>query len=80
MFFPILPYIEQQSVYNSLNTYGCSLDFQNSTAESVGISSLWCPSDGTISAPTSIAGTSLFPGYTGSANVNIYILVQAMRG
>jgi prepilin-type N-terminal cleavage/methylation domain-containing protein/prepilin-type processing-associated H-X9-DG protein len=45
----ILPFVEQMAVYNAINwgdtPYGC----RNSTAESVGITMYWCPSDGTIS-------------------------------
>ena len=45
----ILHFAEQTAVYNAMNfidtPYGC----RNSTAESVGVTMLWCPSDGTIS-------------------------------
>ena len=45
----ILNFAEQTTVYNAINfsdtPYGC----RNSTAEGVGLTMLWCPSDGTIS-------------------------------
>jgi prepilin-type N-terminal cleavage/methylation domain-containing protein/prepilin-type processing-associated H-X9-DG protein len=44
----LLNFAEQTAVYNAINfsdtPYGC----RNSTAESMGLSMLWCPSDGTI--------------------------------
>jgi prepilin-type N-terminal cleavage/methylation domain-containing protein/prepilin-type processing-associated H-X9-DG protein len=44
----ILPYIEQTTVYNAINWGDCPYSCRNSTAESIGISAYWCPSDGTI--------------------------------
>jgi prepilin-type N-terminal cleavage/methylation domain-containing protein/prepilin-type processing-associated H-X9-DG protein len=44
----ILNYAEQQAVYNSINFCDTPYGARNSTAESVGVSMLWCPSDGTI--------------------------------
>jgi prepilin-type N-terminal cleavage/methylation domain-containing protein/prepilin-type processing-associated H-X9-DG protein len=44
----LLPFAEQTAVYNAINfcdtAYGC----RNSTAESMGLSMLWCPSDPSI--------------------------------
>jgi prepilin-type N-terminal cleavage/methylation domain-containing protein/prepilin-type processing-associated H-X9-DG protein len=45
----ILPFLEQTTVYNAINFGDCPYSCRNSTAESVGISAYWCPSDGTIS-------------------------------
>jgi prepilin-type N-terminal cleavage/methylation domain-containing protein/prepilin-type processing-associated H-X9-DG protein len=45
----ILPFVEQLTVYNAINFGDCPYSCRNSTAESVGISMYWCPSDGTIS-------------------------------
>jgi prepilin-type processing-associated H-X9-DG protein len=45
----LLNHIEQTQVYNAINFSDTPYGARNSTAESVGISFLWCPSDGTIS-------------------------------
>jgi len=47
----LLPYFEQTNVYNGFNTSLSFNDPDNTTTHSTGISSLWCPSDGTISTP-----------------------------
>ncbi len=55
----ILPYIEQSSLYNSLNQ---SIDYnmvQNGTSSEVTLSTFLCPSDGTILA----RGMSNYPGH-----------------
>jgi prepilin-type N-terminal cleavage/methylation domain-containing protein/prepilin-type processing-associated H-X9-DG protein len=44
----LLNYSEQQAVYNAINFADTPYGAINSTAESVGIAMLWCPSDGTI--------------------------------
>ncbi len=51
----LLPYFEQTQAYNAFN---CSLSFgdlENSTVHGIGIATLWCPSDGTISTPAQTA-------------------------
>ena len=51
VFIAILPYLEQQSLFNAFN---CSLPTQsrpNYTVSAVGVGALWCPSDGTVSQP-----------------------------
>ena len=45
----ILNFAEQTSVYNAINFNHTPYSAINSTAESVGLTMLWCPSDGTIS-------------------------------
>jgi prepilin-type processing-associated H-X9-DG protein len=45
----ILNFAEQSQIYNAINFSDTPYGARNSTAESVGISMLWCPSDGTIS-------------------------------
>jgi prepilin-type N-terminal cleavage/methylation domain-containing protein/prepilin-type processing-associated H-X9-DG protein len=45
----LLNYTEQTAVYNAMNFSDTPYSARNSTAESVGITMLWCPSDGTIS-------------------------------
>jgi prepilin-type N-terminal cleavage/methylation domain-containing protein/prepilin-type processing-associated H-X9-DG protein len=71
-FYSLLPYIEQAAVANTLNVGGCALDVQNKTALSLGLSTLWCPSDGIISLPVSKPASSVFYSYGGSEPVNIY--------
>ena len=45
----LLNYCEQQAVYNAINFSDTPYCSRNSTAESIGLTMLWCPSDGTIS-------------------------------
>jgi prepilin-type N-terminal cleavage/methylation domain-containing protein/prepilin-type processing-associated H-X9-DG protein len=45
----ILNYCEQTAVYNAINFADCPYSAKNSTAEGIGLTMLWCPSDGTIS-------------------------------
>jgi hypothetical protein len=45
----ILSFAEQTAVYNAINFSDTPYGSRNSTAESVGLTMLWCPSDGTIS-------------------------------
>ena len=45
----LLNYCEQQAVYNAINFSDTPIGAINSTAESIGLTMLWCPSDGTIS-------------------------------
>jgi prepilin-type N-terminal cleavage/methylation domain-containing protein/prepilin-type processing-associated H-X9-DG protein len=45
----VLNYCEQTAVYNAINFSDTPFGAINSTAESVGLAMLWCPSDGTIS-------------------------------
>ncbi len=47
----LLPYYEQVQVYNAFNTQLTFAQADNTTVHGTGISSLWCPSDGTISKP-----------------------------
>jgi prepilin-type N-terminal cleavage/methylation domain-containing protein/prepilin-type processing-associated H-X9-DG protein len=44
----LLNYCEQQNVYNAMNFNDTPYGAINSTAESVGVTMLWCPSDATI--------------------------------
>jgi prepilin-type N-terminal cleavage/methylation domain-containing protein/prepilin-type processing-associated H-X9-DG protein len=48
----LLPYYEQSQVYNAFNTSLAFGDFENTTVHGIGIQTLWCPSDGSISTPT----------------------------
>ena len=44
----LLNYCEQQAVYNAMNFSDTPYGAINSTAESIGLTMLWCPSDATI--------------------------------
>jgi prepilin-type processing-associated H-X9-DG protein len=44
----LLNYAEQTAIYNAINFADCPYSAINSTAESAGLSLLWCPSDPTI--------------------------------
>jgi prepilin-type processing-associated H-X9-DG protein len=45
---PLMLYLEQAQVYNSYNTTVCNFVYENTTTNGIGISTLWCPSDGSI--------------------------------
>jgi len=45
----LLNFAEQSTVYNAINFSDTPYSARNSTAESIGLTMLWCPSDGTIS-------------------------------
>jgi prepilin-type N-terminal cleavage/methylation domain-containing protein/prepilin-type processing-associated H-X9-DG protein len=47
-FARLLNFAEQLAVYNAINFSDTPYGARNSTAEGVGVSILWCPSDGTI--------------------------------
>jgi prepilin-type N-terminal cleavage/methylation domain-containing protein/prepilin-type processing-associated H-X9-DG protein len=51
----LLPYMEQGQVYNSVNFYQAVYYNANLTIHGVGINSLWCPSDGSISEVQTLA-------------------------
>jgi prepilin-type N-terminal cleavage/methylation domain-containing protein/prepilin-type processing-associated H-X9-DG protein len=44
----LLNFTEQTAVYNAINFGDTPYSARNSTAESIGLTVLWCPSDGTI--------------------------------
>jgi prepilin-type N-terminal cleavage/methylation domain-containing protein/prepilin-type processing-associated H-X9-DG protein len=47
-FVPILPFIEQMPVYNSVNFTDSYYHPPNVTLAGIGLSTLWCPSDGMV--------------------------------
>ncbi|AMV36604.1 DUF1559 domain-containing protein [Planctomyces sp. SH-PL62] len=49
IWFRLAPYIEQKGVYDAANMLLCQSDYENLTVIAQGISSLWCPSDPTVS-------------------------------
>jgi prepilin-type N-terminal cleavage/methylation domain-containing protein/prepilin-type processing-associated H-X9-DG protein len=48
-FVPMLPFIEQVPVYDMINFTDSFYHARNATLAGVGISTLWCPSDGIVS-------------------------------
>jgi len=72
----LLPYFEQVQVYNAFNTSLSFNDADNTTTHGTGISTLWCPSDGTVFAPiitnAPLGGGSIapFPVYLSSYGMN----------
>src|SRR5262249_21279360 len=49
IFVAVLPYIEQQPLFNSINFNYTIFNSPNFTVHSVGLSVLWCPSDAVVS-------------------------------
>ena len=47
----LLPFFEQGQVYNAFNTGLSFGNVENITVHGIGISTLWCPSDGIVSSP-----------------------------
>jgi prepilin-type N-terminal cleavage/methylation domain-containing protein/prepilin-type processing-associated H-X9-DG protein len=60
----LLPYYEQGSLYNAFNANVHYFSFPNTTINATGISTLWCPSDGAVSTPSTEGG-----GADGSVNI-----------
>jgi prepilin-type N-terminal cleavage/methylation domain-containing protein/prepilin-type processing-associated H-X9-DG protein len=58
----LMPFLEQEAIFNSYNSQIDLWCVQNSTVESIAINSLWCPSDGSI--------VGLRHGFTASDCVN----------
>jgi prepilin-type processing-associated H-X9-DG protein len=70
----LLNYTEQQAVYNAINFSDTPYGAINSTAESVGITTLWCPSDGTI------AGLRFFETAAGWDGTTVGITYSSYAG
>jgi prepilin-type N-terminal cleavage/methylation domain-containing protein/prepilin-type processing-associated H-X9-DG protein len=51
IFIAILPYLEQQSLFNAFNFSLVTQSQPNYTVSAVGVGALWCPSDGTVNQP-----------------------------
>ena len=64
VFVRMLPYYEQGPLFNAYNCSTTVTHPSNVTIAGVGISALWCPSDGTINSPLNLSGPSAYPGYT----------------
>jgi prepilin-type N-terminal cleavage/methylation domain-containing protein/prepilin-type processing-associated H-X9-DG protein len=64
IFVAMLGYLEQQPLYNAVNF---SINVQNpinQTIESTGLSTLWCPSDATVSRTVNIGTYEDFPNWS----------------
>jgi prepilin-type N-terminal cleavage/methylation domain-containing protein/prepilin-type processing-associated H-X9-DG protein len=48
IFLAMTPYLEQGAIFNSFNSQLATFVAQNNTVSGIGISTLWCPSDGAI--------------------------------
>jgi prepilin-type N-terminal cleavage/methylation domain-containing protein/prepilin-type processing-associated H-X9-DG protein len=65
----ILPFLEQQAVFNSLNMSFSNTDAPNATARATNINTLLCPSDGNPGGyATTLNGVSRIPGATNYPN------------
>jgi prepilin-type N-terminal cleavage/methylation domain-containing protein/prepilin-type processing-associated H-X9-DG protein len=56
----LLPYIEQEQLYNTYNVGMNTLNLANLTANAAGVSALWCPSDATVSRAAVLPSTSVY--------------------
>jgi prepilin-type N-terminal cleavage/methylation domain-containing protein/prepilin-type processing-associated H-X9-DG protein len=59
-YVPILPYMEQTQVYNSVNFTDSFYHASNVTLAGIGISALWCPSDGLVADGEAASATFYF--------------------
>jgi prepilin-type N-terminal cleavage/methylation domain-containing protein/prepilin-type processing-associated H-X9-DG protein len=72
IFIAILPYMEQQSLFNTFNFSLPTQSQPNYTVSAVGIGALWCPSDGTVNQPQTAPdmldgpGKMYYTSYAGS--------------
>jgi len=67
----LLPYIEQKATYDSFNLVLAFGNVENTTVHGVGISTFWCPSDGTASSPILTSGPLFNPANTPPFNVQL---------
>jgi prepilin-type N-terminal cleavage/methylation domain-containing protein/prepilin-type processing-associated H-X9-DG protein len=56
----VLPYFEQRPIYDGYNINLNWGNLANMTAHATGISTLWCPSDGTVSRAAVVPGENVF--------------------
>jgi prepilin-type processing-associated H-X9-DG protein/prepilin-type N-terminal cleavage/methylation domain-containing protein len=66
LFVRMLPFYEQQSVFDAVNLSYPSTEPPNVTIAGVGLSILWCPSDPIISAPINLTTPDGYGGTIGS--------------
>ena len=71
LFIAILPYLEQQSLFSAFNFSLPTYVRANYTISAVGVGTLWCPSDSTVSQPQTATdmlegpGTMYYTSYAG---------------
>jgi prepilin-type N-terminal cleavage/methylation domain-containing protein/prepilin-type processing-associated H-X9-DG protein len=65
LFIAMLSQLEQQAMFNSYNFTGSPYNAQNATVLGTGLSTLWCPSDGTISGSIKAGLTYRLSSYAG---------------
>ncbi len=71
LFIAILPYLEQQALFSAFNFYLPTYMKANYTVSAVGVGTLWCLSDSTVSQPQTATdmydgpGTMYFSSYAG---------------
>ena len=65
IFVRLLPYYEQGALYNAFNANVHYFSFPNLTINATGVTSLWCPSDGVVSSPSTLPA-----GEDGSVNTS----------
>ncbi len=58
-FIALLPFLEQAPLFNAVNSNMNIFGAANTTVDGVGLSTLWCPSDGRVSAKVVIPGGSV---------------------
>jgi prepilin-type N-terminal cleavage/methylation domain-containing protein/prepilin-type processing-associated H-X9-DG protein len=66
----LLPYFEQAQLYNAFNNAIHYSDIPNATVQATGVSTIWCPSDGSISGAldfTDFTYGMRFTSYKGNA-------------
>ncbi len=76
-FIGLLPFMEQAPLYNAINANMNIFGAANTTVDATGLSTLWCPSDGKVSAKVFMAGgnvdggdmTMAYSSYGGNAGM-----------
>jgi prepilin-type N-terminal cleavage/methylation domain-containing protein/prepilin-type processing-associated H-X9-DG protein len=63
IFVALLPYIEQQGLFNCVNSHMCLWNAPNFTISGVGLDLLWCPTDSVVSRPQTLPDGAMYdPG------------------
>jgi prepilin-type N-terminal cleavage/methylation domain-containing protein/prepilin-type processing-associated H-X9-DG protein len=60
IFITLLPYLEQQAIFDAVNFDHGPFSISNMTIHGIGISTLWCPSDPEVAKPGILPGGSPF--------------------
>jgi prepilin-type processing-associated H-X9-DG protein len=56
----LLPYVEQKTLYDAYNFSMNGNNYCNFTVGAVGVSTFWCPSDGSVSGGAALAASSVY--------------------